>query len=84
MGCCGANGPNDYINLQRALPVECRDTVTGNAFFYGCADEITWYLEQKSSWISGLAIGLCSINVLDAVLSIILAQLRKVEIDRGA
>ncbi|KAK9497697.1 hypothetical protein O3M35_004372 [Rhynocoris fuscipes] len=79
MGCCGGDGPDDYINLRRAIPTQCRDTVTGNAFFYGCADEITWLLEQRSSWVTALVILLCAKKVVNAVLSAILLQLHQKE-----
>lgn len=79
MGCCGGNGIDDYINSRRAIPAQCRDTVTGNAFYYGCADEITWLLEQRSSWIMGLAVLLCAKKVVNAVLSAILVQLLQKE-----
>ncbi|KAH9641859.1 hypothetical protein HF086_011609 [Spodoptera exigua] len=29
IGCCGADGPMDYINMNKPLPSECRDSVTG-------------------------------------------------------
>lgn len=75
VGCCGGSGYNDYINLNRALPTECRDPVTGNTFFYGCADEITWRLEAPATWIAALVLVLCAKKVLNAVLSTIVIQL---------
>ncbi|PSN43003.1 Tetraspanin-2A [Blattella germanica] len=63
IGCCGADGPEDYIQMYKPLPSECRDTVTGNAFYYGCVDELTWFLEDKSAWLSGLALTVCFIHV---------------------
>ena len=63
IGCCGADGPEDYVQLLKPLPTECRDTVTGNAFFYGCVDELTWYLEDKSAWLAGLALTVTFIHV---------------------
>lgn len=53
----------DYLDLLKPLPNECRDTVTGNAFFHGCVDEITWYLEGRSGWIAGITLGSCMLNV---------------------
>lgn len=79
LGCCGADGSNDYIRLRQPLPVSCRDSVSGNAFFHGCVDELTWFLEDKSGWIAGLAVALSTICVIDAVLSIILIQALKKE-----
>jgi len=64
IGCCGADGPNDYLALRKALPTECRDTVTGNAFFYGCADEVTWFLEDKSRWTTNIAISIAALEVI--------------------
>lgn len=79
IGCCGADGPNDYLTLRQPLPRECRDTVTGNAFFYGCTEELTWFLEDKSGWVAGIAMSLGLINVVTAVMSIILIQAIKKE-----
>jgi hypothetical protein len=53
----------DYLTLLKPLPTECRDTVTGNAFFHGCVEELTWFLEARSGWLAGLALGLCMIHV---------------------
>ncbi|XP_029346181.1 tetraspanin-2A [Acyrthosiphon pisum] len=74
IGCCGADGPNDYLSLRKALPTECRDTVTGNAFFYGCADEVTWFLEDKSRWTTNIAISIAALEMLICVLSVILVK----------
>lgn len=63
IGCCGADGSNDYITMRQPLPSTCRDTVTGNAFFHGCVDELTWLLEDKSGWVAGLAMTLAFIHV---------------------
>lgn len=63
VGCCGADGPNDYIVLRQPLPIECRDTVTGHAFSNGCVDEMTWYLEDKSIWAAAMAMSLAMIHV---------------------
>uniref|UniRef100_A0A0A9VZ36 Tetraspanin n=1 Tax=Lygus hesperus TaxID=30085 RepID=A0A0A9VZ36_LYGHE len=75
IGCCGANGVDDYFNMKRAVPSECRDPITGNVYYYGCADELTWFLEQRSGWLIGLVIALCCKKMLNAVLTAILIQL---------
>lgn len=49
--------------MRQPLPSSCRDSVTGNAYFHGCVDELTWILEDKSSWIAGLAMILAFIQV---------------------
>ncbi|XP_060531747.1 tetraspanin-2A [Cylas formicarius] len=80
IGCCGADGANDYLSLQQPLPTECRDTVTGNPFFHGCVDELTWFFESKCAWIAGLAMTICFVHVVNVVLSTVLIQaLRKEE-----
>jgi len=79
VGCCGADGPNDYMNMRKPLPAECRDTVTGNAYYYGCVEELTWYLEEKSGWLAGIAMAACMIHVINAVMSLILIQAVKKE-----
>uniref|UniRef100_A0A6P7FT35 Tetraspanin-2A n=1 Tax=Diabrotica virgifera virgifera TaxID=50390 RepID=A0A6P7FT35_DIAVI len=79
VGCCGADGATDYLSLQQPLPSQCRDTVTGNPFFHGCVDELTWFFEEKCGWIAGLAMAICMINVLSIVLSTVLIQALKKE-----
>ncbi|XP_014211130.2 tetraspanin-2A [Copidosoma floridanum] len=74
IGCCGADGPMDYLNLLKPLPTECRDTVTGNAFFHGCVDELTWFLETRSVWLAGVAFALCLCHVIIGVSSLVLYQ----------
>ncbi|XP_039299587.1 tetraspanin-2A [Nilaparvata lugens] len=63
IGCCGADGANDYIGLKRALPAECRDTVTGNCYFHGCVDELTWTLDERCFWPIYIAITQCFLHV---------------------
>lgn len=79
IGCCGADGPMDYLTLLKPLPTECRDTVTGNAFFHGCVEEISWFLEGRSGWAAGLALSLCMLHVVVSVLSLTLVQILKKE-----
>lgn len=81
IGCCGADGPMDYVNMKKPLPNECRDTVTGNAFFYGCVEEISWFLEGRSGWLSGLALALCMLHIIIAALSLTLVRAIKKEED---
>ncbi|KAB0798878.1 hypothetical protein PPYR_06758 [Photinus pyralis] len=79
IGCCGAEGAHDYLNLRQPLPTQCRDTVTGNPFFYGCVDELTWYFEEKAAWVTGLTMAVCFLLVCNAVMAIILIQAIKKE-----
>lgn len=79
IGCCGADGPNDYMVMRQPLPTECRDTVTGNAFFHGCVNELTWFLEDKSVWAAVMAMILAAIHTANTVLGIVLVQALKRE-----
>lgn len=79
IGCCGADGPMDYLDFMKPLPTECRDTVTGNAFFHGCVEELTWFLEARACWLAGLALSLCMLHVIQAVLSLTLIQAKQKE-----
>ncbi|KAJ2950421.1 hypothetical protein O0L34_g8663 [Tuta absoluta] len=79
IGCCGANGALDFINLNKPLPSECRDSVTGNAYFHGCVDELTWFLEGKTGWLAGIILASCFIAVVNAVMSFVLIQAVKKE-----
>lgn len=63
IGCCGADGAIDFINMNKPLPSECRDSVTGNAYFHGCVDELTWYLEGRTGWLAGIVLASCMISV---------------------
>lgn len=83
IGCCGANGPWDYWNLHQPLPHSCRDTVSGNCFFNGCVDELTWFFEGKTSWIVGVALALAMLNVVCGILSLVLVQAVKKEEDEA-
>ncbi|KAK6637125.1 hypothetical protein RUM44_007539 [Polyplax serrata] len=63
IGCCGADGANDYLESRKPLPPECRDSVTGHTYFHGCVDELTWFLEEKASWLAGVTMFLCFFDV---------------------
>ncbi|XP_019867576.1 tetraspanin-2A [Aethina tumida] len=79
IACCGADGASDYVKWNQPLPSECRDTVTGNAFYHGCVDELTWFFEEKCAGIAGLAMAVCFFAVMNAVLTIVLMQALKKE-----
>lgn len=51
------------MDMRQPLPPSCRDTVTGNAFFHGCSEELTWFLEDKSGWVAGIAMAITLIHV---------------------
>lgn len=58
--------------MRQPLPSTCRDSVTGNAFFHGCVDELTWLLEDKSGWVAGLAMTLALIKVSKILILILI------------
>ncbi|CAB3375462.1 Hypothetical predicted protein [Cloeon dipterum] len=74
IGCCGADGAQDYIALKKPLPSECRDTVTGNAYYYGCVEEFTFFIEEKAAWLAGLAMFLSLFKAVNFVMTIILVK----------
>lgn len=65
--------------LRQPLPLACRDTVTGNAHFNGCVNELTWYLEDKSIWSAAMAMALAGIHVISSILGVVLIQALKRE-----
>lgn len=67
------------MTLRQPLPASCRDSVSGNAFYNGCSTELTWFLEDKSVWVAGLAVGISTVCVANAVLSLVLGQALKKE-----
>ncbi|XP_067637409.1 tetraspanin-2A [Eurosta solidaginis] len=83
IGCCGATGPWDYWNMHQPLPNSCRDTVSGNCFFNGCVDELTWFFQAKINWIVTVAFVLAMLHVVAGVLSIVLVQAVKKEEDEA-
>ncbi len=42
VGCCGADGSEDFINALKPVPMECRDRVTGVEYVYGCQQQFAW------------------------------------------
>ncbi|GLV35179.1 Tetraspanin 2A [Carabus blaptoides fortunei] len=79
IGCCGSDGSNDYINWNQPVPPTCRDSVTGNAYYHGCVDELTWFFEEKAGWVVALAMTICFIHVINIALSVLLMQALKLE-----
>ncbi|CAG0921603.1 unnamed protein product [Notodromas monacha] len=59
IGCCGSVTSDDYDDIGKQIPNECRDPVTGNEYNDGCYEVFAWYLETKSGWIAGIALFHC-------------------------
>ncbi|CAB4059370.1 unnamed protein product [Lepeophtheirus salmonis] len=49
VGCCGADGSDDYIQYFKPVPDECRDRITGVEYSYGCEQQLAWWLEPLDS-----------------------------------
>jgi len=79
IGCCGADGAQDYTSLRQPIPEQCRDTITGNAYFYGCVEELTWFFESKTEWLAGLTMAAGLMQVINVVITVILLQAIKRE-----
>lgn len=67
VGCCGADGSDDFIKAKKPVPFECRDLVTGNEYAYGCRQALAWWLEP---WTATLA-GICTFLIVAGVVGII-------------
>ena len=75
MGCCGANGVEDFISSGKPVPVECRDMITGNEYDYGCKQVFVWWMEPWAANIAGINIGIIILDIVDFVF---LHKLRRV------
>ena len=64
IGCCGSYSSLDYINVNKAVPKECRDPNTGNEYLDGCYIRFSRYLENRTGWIAGLSLFLAVLQVL--------------------
>lgn len=57
VGCCGATGKrDDYFNLGKVFPPECRHPVTGNNYRYGCPQTLAWWLEPWTATLAGISL----------------------------
>lgn len=56
VGCCGADGSDDYINALKPVPMECRDLITGVEYTYGCQQQMAWWLEPWTAYLAGVCV----------------------------
>ncbi|XP_023343800.1 tetraspanin-2A [Eurytemora carolleeae] len=57
VGCCGASGNrDDYFNVRKVIPMECRHPVTGNNYLHGCPQTLAWWLEPWTATLSALSL----------------------------
>jgi len=52
VGCCAADGSDDFINIKKEVPFECRDRTTGSEWTYGCQQAMAWWLEPWSAFLA--------------------------------
>jgi len=64
VGCCGADGSDDFINAFKPVPYECRDRVLGTEYAYGCQQGLAWWLEPWSGFLGGVNCFFIVIDVL--------------------
>jgi len=62
VGCCAADGSDDFINIKKEVPYECRDRTTGCEWAYGCQQGLAWWLEP---WTGFLAAANCAFLLSD-------------------
>lgn len=72
VGCCGSYSSLDYINVNKPVPVECRDKATGNEYLDGCYIRFSRELEKRSGWISGVTLFLAVFQILGVLVIITL------------
>jgi hypothetical protein len=56
VGCCGADGSDDFINAFKPVPYECRDLITGNEYNFGCQQQFAWWLEPWTACLAGIMV----------------------------
>jgi len=69
VGCCGANGSEDYIGVGKPVPFECRDPVMGREYGAGCAQQLAWWLEPWTATLAGICCFLMLVHVGQIVLA---------------
>eukprot|EP00094_Tigriopus_californicus_P008060 TCALIF_07758-PA protein Name:"Protein of unknown function" AED:0.10 eAED:0.11 QI:0/0/0/0.66/1/1/3/0/225 len=67
VGCCGANGSEDYSDAMKPVPWECRDPVKGGEYPYGCAQQLAWWLEPWSATMAAFCLLLLVVHVIQIV-----------------
>ncbi|KAB7494005.1 hypothetical protein Anas_01627 [Armadillidium nasatum] len=63
IGCCGGYGDIDYRSIHIEIPDTCRDPVTGNQYKHDCGEVLSWYMQTKTGWMCGIALGICFFQV---------------------
>ena len=56
VGCCGGKGSEDFIDVHKPVPFECRDLATGSEYRYGCQQQFAWWLEPWTGFLAGVSV----------------------------
>ena len=59
VGCCGADGSDDFIKAHKPVPFECRDPVTGAEYPFGCRQQLAWWLEPWTCVLAAFCLFFC-------------------------
>lgn len=63
IGCCGGFSTGDWAEIHMPVPNSCRDQITGNQYAHSCAEVVSWYLEYRTGWVSGIALCMCFLQL---------------------
>lgn len=74
VGCCGASGGDDYLNVYKEIPVECRHPITGCEWGEGCEQAFAWWLESWTVPLAGIS---CVLAVSDVIMVYLYLRYRK-------
>jgi len=64
VGCCGASGSSDFLDVYKEMPVECRHPITGNEWGSGCEQQMAWWLEPWTATLAASSLFLLIADVL--------------------
>ncbi len=51
---------------MKPVPVECRDMVTGGEFWYGCSQQLAWWLEPWSATLGAICVAFLILHIVQA------------------
>ena len=72
VGCCGADGSDDFINAMKPVPYECRDQISGNEYGFGCQQQLAWWLEPWSAFFAATMVNMLTIEIDKAAINSVL------------
>jgi len=81
VGCCGADGSDDFINAMKPVPFECRDMITGSEYAFGCQQQLAWWLEPWTATLAGICVFYLVADVFGIVINRKLRQALALVVD---